>query len=259
MMIGYLYNNILPARAGEAARILVLMRRTSSPPAEITGTVLLERVYDVVTILVIFFVAEPWLPNVSWFGTAAVVAGAVSLVIAAVATALAIHGDRPLRLLLHPLARFSRLSDQRLERIVTELAHGLSGLRNWRVASEAFLWTVVAWLFSMLSAYLVSVAFHLRLPFAAGVLVMVAVGLGMILPSPPAAVGVFEGAVLVALRAYDVAPSSALPYALVLHIVNFFPYVLGGGLLLHYNSRHPRAGLPAHRYVGSTSSQQKPA
>ncbi|HXC45053.1 MAG TPA: lysylphosphatidylglycerol synthase transmembrane domain-containing protein, partial [Solirubrobacteraceae bacterium] len=141
MMIGYFYNNILPARAGEAARILVLTQRSSSPPVEITGTVVLERIYDVVAILLIFFAAEPWLPHVSWFGAAAVVAGALALAIAAAAVVLAVYGDRPLRWLLRPLGRFSRISEERLERSAAELAHGLSGLHNWRVALEALVWT----------------------------------------------------------------------------------------------------------------------
>jgi uncharacterized membrane protein YbhN (UPF0104 family) len=85
------------------------------------------------------------------------------------------------------------------------------------------------------------VAFHLHLPFACGVLVAVAIGAGMILPSPPAAVGVFEGAALIALKAYGVSHSEALPFALVLHLVNFVPFVLVGAFLLHYNSRHPRS------------------
>ncbi len=238
-MIGYLYNNILPARAGEVARVVVLTRRSSSPPVEITGTVVLERLYDVTVILVIFFLAEPWLPDVSWFGPAAIVAAVLAVMIAVLAIVLAVFEDQPLRLLLRPLRRFSMFSEDVLERAVLELAHGLSGLRNWRVAREAFLWTACAWLLSMLCAYFVTLAFHLGLPFSAGVLVMVAVGLGMILPSAPAAVGVFEGATLLALRAYHVPRSSALPYALVLHLVNFVPFVLVGVFLLRYNSRHP--------------------
>jgi uncharacterized protein (TIRG00374 family) len=240
MMIGYLYNNILPARAGEAARILVLTRRSSSPPVEITGTVVLERLYDIVAILMIFFVAEPWLPHVSWFGTAAIVAVCLAVVIAGVATVLAVYGDRPLRLLMRPLRRLSLFSGERLERTIEELTHGLSGLHNLRVALEALLWTTVAWMFSVLCAFLVMVAFHLHLPFAAAVLVMVAIGLGMILPSPPAAVGVFEGAALIALRAFSLPHSTALSYALVLHLVNFVPFVVVGAYLLHYNTRHPR-------------------
>jgi uncharacterized protein (TIRG00374 family) len=240
MMIGYLYNNILPARAGEAARVVVLTRRSTSPPVEITGTVILERIYDIVVILVLFFLTEPFLPHVSWFGAAAVAAAVLALAIASAALILAIFEDRPLRLLLRPLARFSLFSGERLERTVVELTHGLSGLRHQRVAAEAFLWTASAWLFSMLCAYLVSVAFHLGLPFAAGVLVMVAIGFGMILPSAPAAVGIFEGATLIALKVYHVSRSAALPYALVLHLVNFLPFVLVGVVLLRYNSRRPR-------------------
>jgi glycosyltransferase 2 family protein len=240
-MIGYFYNSILPARAGEAARIVVLTRRSSSPPVEITGTVVLERIYDLVAILIIFFVAEPWLPRVSWFGAAAIVAIVLAFAIAAAAAVLAIYGERPLRRLLRPLSRFSWFSEDRLERAAAEFAHGLSGLHNWRVAFEALVWTVVAWMFSVLCAYLVMFAFHLNLSFAAAVLVQVAVGLGMILPSPPAAVGVFEGACLIALQADGIPHSSALPYALVLHLMNFVPFVLVGAFLLHYNSRHPRS------------------
>lgn len=240
MLVGYLYNNILPARAGEAARVVVLTQRTSIAPVEIVGTVVLERLYDVLAILVIFFATEPWLPHVSWFAAAAIAAIVLASLIAAAAIVLAVYGDRPLRLLLRPLGRLSLFSGERLERTLAELTHGLSGLRHPSLALEAFVWTIAAWLLTALSAYLVTLAFHLHLPFACGVLVAVAIGLGMILPSPPAAVGVFEGAALIALSAYGVPHSSALPYAVVLHLVNFVPFVLVGVILLRYNARHPR-------------------
>jgi glycosyltransferase 2 family protein len=257
MLVGYLYNNILPARAGEAARVVVLTQRSETPPVEIVGTILLERLYDVLGILVVFFVAEPWLPHVSWFGAAAVAAIVLAVLIAGAATILAVFGDKPLRLLLRPLGRFSLFSGERLDRTVDELTHGLSGLRHPLLALEAFVWTILAWLMTALCAYLVSLAFHLHLPFACGVLVAVAIGGGMILPSPPAAVGVFEGAALIALDAYHVPHSSALPYAVVLHLINFVPFVIVGALLLHHNARHPRvrgAEQQAPRERLSTSS-----
>jgi uncharacterized protein (TIRG00374 family) len=246
-MVGYLYNNIMPARAGEAARVVVLTQRSAAPPAEIVGTVLVERLYDVLAILLIFFAAEPWLPQVSWFGAAAVAAVVLALLIAGAAIVLAIFGEWPVHLLLGPLRRHARVSSERIERIATELAHGLSGLRDWEVATEAFIWTVAAWLMTAACCYFVSLAFHLGLPPAAGILIAVAVGLGMILPSPPAAVGVFEAAALIALKAYDIPYSSALPYALVLHLVNFVPFVLAGLFALQYNSRHPVA-VPRSAY-----------
>ncbi len=241
MLIGYLYNNILPARAGEAARVVVLGQRSEAGPAEIVGTVALERLYDVVAILLIFFVAEPWLPHVSWFGTAAVAAVALAAAIAVAAVVLAIYEDRPLRILLRPLGRLPHFSGERLEHTIEELAHGLSGLRHHGVAFEALLWTVVAWLMSALSAWLLTFAFSLHLPFTAGIMVVVAIGLAMILPAPPAAVGVFEGAALIALHAYGVSHTDALPYALILHLTNFIPFILAGALVLQHNARHPVA------------------
>ena len=74
-MIGYLFNNIMPARAGEAARVVALTQRTGTPAAEIVGTVVVERAYDVLSVLVIFFCASPWLPHESWFTAAAILAG----------------------------------------------------------------------------------------------------------------------------------------------------------------------------------------
>jgi uncharacterized protein (TIRG00374 family) len=258
MLVGYLYNNILPARAGEAARVLVLTQRSGTPAVEIVGTVVLERLYDVLAILIIFFAAEPWLPHVSWFGAAALAAIVLALVITAIAVVLAVYGDRPIRLLLRPLGRLPLFSGDRLERTIAELVHGLSGLRQKRVAFEAFVWTVVAWMISALSAWLLTLAFPLHLPFSCGILLVVAVGVGMILPSPPAAVGVFEGAALIGLKAYGVSHTAALPYALVLHLTNFIPFVAAGALAVQHNARHPRRA-PASTAASGAVAAATPA
>ncbi len=244
-MIGYFYNNIMPARAGEAARVMVLSQRSGAPPVETTATVLLERVYDIVGILLIFMLAKPWLPHVSWFGAAAIAAGILAALIAVAVAVLVIYGDKPLRIALRPLHRFAPVTEERVEQAVVELARGLSGLHKRRVAGEALVWTVLAWAMSGLCAYFVAVAFHLHIGLAGGILVMVAIGFGMILPAAPASVGVFEGATLIALRAFGVPRSTGLPYAVVLHLVNFIPFVIVGSLLLQHNARHPPKGVRA--------------
>ena len=255
MMVGYLYNNILPARSGEVARVLVLSRRSRAQPVEIAGTAVLERVYDLVGVLFILFVALPWLPHVAWLTAAAIAAGVLALAILAAVLALARWGERALHVMLTPLHWLPRLGEQRIERGVSGLARGLSGLRDPRVALQGFSFTILAWMLNALLAYLVGLAFHLQLPFASGVLVTVAIGLAMIIPAPPAAVGVFEAAALIGLKAYGLAYSAALPYALVLHLVNFLPFIVIGVALLHYNSR-PSASVsePAHSQVAIGSA-----
>jgi hypothetical protein len=236
-LIGYFFNNIMPARAGEAARVVALTQRSEAPAAEIVGTALVERAYDVLSILIIFFCASPWLPHETWFTTAAVLAGVAAVMLAAVIWTLAVHGDRPLRWLVRPLGRLPSLTPERVEREAATLAEGLSGLRERRVAVEALLWSIAAWMMSALWAWFVLLAFEPSRGFGAGVLVTVVIGLSMIIPSPPAAVGVFEAAGVAALAAYHVHQSAALPYALVLHVSNFVPLVLAGALTLRYAAR----------------------
>jgi uncharacterized protein (TIRG00374 family) len=248
-LIGYLFNNIMPLRAGEAARVVSLTRDSSVPPAEIVGTAVVERAYDVFAVLLIFFCATPWLPKVSWFGLATVLAGVAAAGIAVVVAILALYGDRPLQILARPLARIPRLSAALVEHHVARLADGLSGLREHRVALEALVWSLAAWMMSALWAWFVVLAFFPHLPFSSGVLVTVAIGLSMIIPSAPAAVGVFEVAGVTALKAYGIAHSPALAYAIVLHVSNFIPLVLAGVITLQLAARRPARTAQAATYT----------
>ena len=258
MLVGYLFNNVMPARAGEVARVASLTSRSSTPPAEIVGTVVVERAYDVFAVLLIFFCALPWLPNVSWFGAAAILAGVAAAAIAAIVAILAIYGDRPLQRLARPLGRLPRLSQTQIEEHVARLADGLSGLRERRVALEALVWSLAAWMTAALWSWLVLRAFF-PLPFSAGVLVTVVVGLSMIIPSPPAALGVFEAAGVLALKAYGISQTGALPYAIVLHISNFVPLVLAGAIALHFTTRGRGKEPLTATYTSSDPVAREPA
>ena len=104
--------------------------------------------------------------------------------------------------------------------------------RQPRLVAAALALTTIGWLTLALSAWFVMDGFHLRLPFAAALLVIVATNVAQVLPSSPAALGVFEAATLVALKPYHVSDSRALSYALVLHALNFLPYIVAGPILL---------------------------
>lgn len=87
-----------------------------------------------------------------------------------------------------------------------------------------------------LSYWLVMLAFDLGLSPVAGLFALIAVGLAMILPSSPAAAGVFEAATIVALLPYGVPKSLALSYALVIHAVNFVLYIGWGAIVLRMHA-----------------------
>ncbi|HKP17236.1 MAG TPA: lysylphosphatidylglycerol synthase transmembrane domain-containing protein [Gaiellaceae bacterium] len=231
-ILGQFFNNVLPARAGEAARVISLNRSTRVSRAETVATVVVERLYDVLVLLVLLFALLPWLPHVTWVHAAAILALALVAGTAVAVLVLVRFGERPLRFVLRPLARLPFVSLERTEAAAASLVRGTASLHNPWLALVALVLTAVSWVLLGLSAWVLMLGFDLGLSPLAGVLVIVAIGLSMILPSSPAAVGVFEAATLVALNAYGVPKSGALSYALVLHAVNFFPYVGAGAVVL---------------------------
>src|SRR4051794_11769643 len=241
LLVGTFFNNVLPGRPGEGIRVLTLHQETGTSRAAALGTAVAERVLDVVVLLALLFVALPWLPPLSWVGRAAVVAAAVGAVVVVVAIVLALWGRRTLARALRPLVRLPGVGSAALDRAAGDLVDGLAALHRLRVALPALALTTLATLVLACSYWLVTFAFSLDVGFGAGILVMVATNLAMVVPSSPAAIGVFEAATLVALHPYGVDRSEALSYAVVLHALNTLPFIAIGAVLV------PRHGVRALR------------
>ena len=225
LFIGYLGNTVLPARAGEAARTVALNKSTGKPVAQIVGTIIVERAQDVLSLVLLLFLMFPWLPDVTWLRAAGYLAVGLVLALALCAAVLLVWGERAARVLLRPLARLPFIPREALERAPAHFTTGLTGLVSPRIAIVSFAWTTLSWITVGASYWLVLVASGIDLSPLAGELVVIAIGLALILPSSPAALGVFEGATVIALGAYGIDGSEALSYSLVLHALNVLPLV----------------------------------
>jgi glycosyltransferase 2 family protein len=234
LLIGLFFNNVLPLRAGEALRIVALHREAGTSRAETAGTAVLERIYDVLALLLLLFVLLPWLPDVTWLRAAAAFGGLVAAGALVAVVVLLRYGRRPLEIALRPLARLPRVTPERIERGARNLEVGLAGLRHAEIALPAAVLTVLSWIVVGVSAWLVMLGFDLGVSLSpvAGIFVVITINLALVLPSSPAAVGVFEAATLLALDAYGVDESVALSYAVVLHALNFLPFIAAGVVLL---------------------------
>ncbi len=233
LLIGYFFNNILPARAGEAARVISLHGRASTSRAETIGTVVAERVFDLLALLVILLAAYPWLPPITWLRAAAFLGIAVVVLVAALSFVLVRYEERAIHWLLSPLRRVRRDGfAERVEHAAVNATRGLVAIRDPRVATLSMLLTIASWVVLSCSYWILMSGFSLDLPFAAGLLVTVTINVGLILPSSPAAIGVFEAATVIALTAFAIPQAQALSYALVLHLLNLVPFLVAGAALL---------------------------
>ena len=239
--IGYLANAVLPVRAGEAAAIVTLNRRAQTPVAEGTATVFVPRAEDVLSLLLLLFVMLPWLPEVSWLRAAGVVGIVLSLALAALAAVVLCYGERAIRVLVRPIGWLPFVPGEALERVPVHFVRGLAGLVSFRIALVSFAWTTLSWIVLGVGFWLVLQASGIDLSPLAGILVVIGIGMAMILPSSPAALGVFEGATVVVLSAYGVADSVAVSYALVLHALNVLPLFVAAGVLVGLRRLRRRA------------------
>jgi uncharacterized protein (TIRG00374 family) len=233
LLVGYFFNNILPLRAGEAARVISLHGRTNTSRAETVGTVVAERVFDLLALLAILFATYPWLPELSWIRAAAIFAAAVIVGVAVLVFVLVRWEDRAIHWLLSPLRRIRRDGfAERVEDAAVNATRGMVAIRDPRVALGAIALTVASWVVLGVSFWILMFAFSLDLPLAAGLLVIFTINVGLVLPSSPGAIGVFEAATVIALEAFGVRQAEALSYALVLHLLNLVPFLVVGAALL---------------------------
>ena len=227
MLIGLLFNAILPARSGEAARVLALWREEGISRVESLATVIAERVSDVLVLLLLLLVASPFLPPVSWLGAAAVLAGALAAAIVVAVVALVRWRERPLVFVLRPL-----VGDEPARDGAASLVRGLAVFRHPGAAGRVLALTAASWLLFSCSSWLLLRSLHLDLGFGAALLATIATTLILVIPAAPGGVGQFEAAAIVALSAYGIDRSRALSYGVVLHCVNLIPYVVAGYVAL---------------------------
>ncbi len=235
MLIGLFFNQLLPARAGEVARVVALNQRAGTSRTESLATVAVERAIDVLSLLVVLFAFTPLFPDVSWLRTAAILAIVLAAVMAGVVVLLRVYGQSVLHHPIRFLMRLPYLRKRDPSEISASAMRGLVAVRSLKLGLLATLLTCCSWFLFSVSYWLLMQAFDLDLSPLAGLLVLIATSLALILPALPAAIGIFEAATVLALDAYGVPRAEALSYGLVIHAMNFFPFVLIGAVLLRFH------------------------
>lgn len=234
VVIGYMGNNIYPFRAGEVLRSYVLRRQEDVPMSASLATVIVERVFDGLVMLVFVFAALPLAPlpsdsirsvvmvaSLAFFG-----ALIVFFVIAAVPQRILVLAD-------WFSSRFLPAQWRRpLLDFATRFMVGLGALRSARNVLMIFLSSVVIWLLETVKYWFVMHAFDFEVSFFALMLMNGIVNLATTLPSAPGYIGTFDGPGIAVLVLYGVEQAMATAYTLVLHAALWLPVTLLGAIYM---------------------------
>jgi uncharacterized protein (TIRG00374 family) len=253
VVIGYMGNNIYPARAGEVLRSYVLRRRDGVPISASLATVFVERIFDGVVMLMFVFAGLPLVPVPDWLRQVVVLGSlgffgalAVFLVLAArPAAAARLAGWFTTRLVP------ARLHDQ-VATLVERFLHGLASLRRPQDVLMVFVTTVVIWLTETVKYYFVMFAFGFEVSFFALMLMNGVVNLATTIPTIlPGYVGTFDVPGIEVLKQFGVAPDTAVAYTVVLHAALWLPVTLLG---LWYMARE---GLSWRRVAAEVEGEER--
>ena len=248
MNVGYLFNNILPARAGEIIRVLVLARDTGLTRTHVLVTVVVERVFDLATLAVLLLCVVWLMPD-----GALVVNVAIASVVVLLAVAVMVGLLASARLRAWVIAQVRRLGQgraDRVERTIQSVSLGVGSLRSVRAAAPAVFWSFASWITLALSAWFALRAVVPDAPWHASLLALVAVNFAQIVPATAGGLGVFEAAARASLTAYGIDPAVALSFAFVYHALNLFPYLVLGAV---------GRGPPRHLAARLRARQREPA
>jgi hypothetical protein len=238
-IIGFMANYLLPARLGELVRAYVVGAREEVSRSAVFATVVVERILDVFSILLVFL-GVSLLGNVPQgspelegaLRASAVVLFGVAVAVVGLLWVLRRRTAWFTSALRGTLGRFSSHASERLSRVVESFAQGISPIQRGRDLVGIGLYTIILWLLSAAVVVLIAEGFRLGLPWEASWLILVALAFGVSVPSAPGFVGTFHYAAVLCLSLYGVQRSEALSFAIVLHATHLIPIVLLGLVLL---------------------------
>ena len=209
--IGLLGNAVLPARAGEFARVAVLRRHLPhgrGTSATLLGTVFAHRLFDLfpVAILVTWVLLTAKIPH--WAVTSLIIFGLVGFVLLMIGLLFARTGG-------------GRVHDGMgsLRALLIMARQGLAVLRRPVPALGAAMFQLVGWLMQLFAVWAVMEAFNLDLPLPAAGLVLVLMNVAIIFPLWPGNIGLLQAAVALPLVQYGVPYGTGFAYGLVLQAV----------------------------------------
>lgn len=236
-LIGFAFNNLLPAHLGDFVRVFLFARQRQIPVATVLSTVVLERVFDILAILVwmgwgLIFVPEvdPQVHRgmIIFAGIAGSIVIGAGIFITWTGPCVAL-----LNRSLNMLRGVSHRWQDKLCELLTLAATGLQSLKNPRMLGSILVGSFAQWLLNAAMVHLALWAFGLRVSLTVSAIVMGVVALGVVVPSSPGYFGVIQICFLTVLKLFGYNPADIFAASVFYHLAQYIPVTVTG--LLFFN------------------------
>ncbi|ACD95366.1 lysylphosphatidylglycerol synthase transmembrane domain-containing protein [Trichlorobacter lovleyi] len=235
VIIGYMANNLFPARLGEFIRAWVLAEREQMQAPSVFASLVIDRLFDGFSVMVMLagVLLTLQLPPGMEQSAAVLRAGGVTTLIfySVVIASLILLKVRPvatLALLGKLLKPFPAAVAEKCIPLVGSFLGGLHVSRRSADLMAVLVSSLLIWLSATLPIYLVLVGFGIHLPLTASFFIMVLLVFAVMVPAAPGYIGTYHLACYTGLAAFGLPDTESVSIALVIHGVGFFPVILAG-------------------------------
>lgn len=232
LMIGFMANNVLPARTGEVVRAFALSERYRVSKAWALGTVATDRLFDGLA-LVGLLVVSGLLLGVNGIirglalATAPIFIGALAVFLAVLA-----FPDRSEALATRLTAFLPKRFHEKAEVLTRTFIAGLSSLRSPTAFVQVALASVAAWLLEASAFAMMGLALNMHASFGYYVMAVSAANLAMTAPSSQGGIGPYEFFAAQTILLTGASASAATAFALASHALLLLPPLLLGPVFL---------------------------
>lgn len=234
-IIGYMANNLLPARLGEFIRAYVLAEREGLETPTVFASLVIDRLFDGFTVLLILVLTLFTLrlpQGMAAAESALKVGGLVTfLLYLAVLLFLFLMKRRTagtLSLVERLLKPFPGSLSRRLIPLLGSFVQGIRlSPRPDHIAAMVFS-SLLIWAFAVLPVDMILRGFGVQLPMTASMFILVLLVFAVMVPASPGYIGTYHYACFRGLSLFGIPPATAISIALVIHGTSFFPVVIAG-------------------------------
>ena len=246
IVIGFLVNNLLPARLGTVARAYILGERETMSKMSTFATIVVEQVFDGLTLLLFAFIIALFIPLEYWVKEVIYIAG--GLFFGAFIICLFIASSQALaRRWVAVLVRIFPLRLRgRVEEWLILFIEGLKAMRSPSKLLAVLIISAMVWLCEGSMYYILSFSFDLGQPFHVLLLMNAVANLALFIPTP-GGIGPFDYFSKKILVFFNVTAATATAYVTTLHVALLIPVILLGFIFLWTENISLAKLIPARR------------
>ena len=228
VVLGYTANNLLPFRLGEIVRAYIMGKKNDISKITCIGSIATERVIDgtvIVCLLGLSMLSLTSAIHQSEVLKQILLAGGVIFSSSVCLLILAfIYSEKILEIWKK---HFGLTGITLIEKII----HSISFIRDKKILLQIVLLSVSVWLIEGAVLVIILWAMGFSNFFSAGYFCLAIINLGILLPSAPGYVGVFQAASVFAFLALGYSESAGLAYGLLVHFVQYVPITVTGAII----------------------------